>query len=719
MPHKLILGITSLLTVFFLVVSVPSALGADDHPAVPLEQAIQTVRQNFVIPTAFSDFSSGFSQSDSTQVWSLVWNAADDSGGSFSAQVNAVTGEVISMNTWQSQPGGSNRIPTVSWAEAKATASGLLQRLVPNRFPHLVMISDAEPELISPSGISSYTVNWRRMVNQIPVEGVGAWITVNAVSGQVEGYSLNWSDLPMPDPSGIIAPAAAGQSFVNHQMIQLQYQMPEQYRPYNSQTSTSPLLVYLLDHPSNGVIDAFTGQPLEPDMELRITGGGGYGGMEDQAARLSLTPEESAEIVDIAGLISQEQAAATILKWAQPDSQLELESASLGKDWRDPQQRIWSISWVSSSGPDPGSYQYLYGRVDARTDELLGFSLSLPSAESKPTLSQQSAQKLGEDLLRKLQGERYEQFRLDADSLAPYPTGKTMPESEPSIWSFKFIRIANGIDFPGNGADIVVDRIHQKIISYNLNWFYGDLPASQGILGTEKATQIYLQSAPLTLTYAAFYSPDKRDSEMRLVYMPQVPDGKPSFRMIEAHKGTLLDYQGQPIAPTRQVKSYNDVAGNFAEKEILLLARSGLMTEYGDSFHPGEKVKLAALLRPLLASRQSLDAVRALSDDEVVKRAVSLGWLKESQPSDSVVSRGQLAQILVRSLDLEYLARLWEIYKLPYRDTASLSNDLRGYAALCWGLNIIKADGVNFDAGHTISRAEAASALVRSLNVQR
>jgi hypothetical protein len=252
-----------------------------------------------------------------------------------------------------------------------------------------------------------------------------------------------------------------------------------------------------------------------------------------------------------------------------------------------------------------------------------------------------------------------------------------------------------------------------------LNWNYTDLPKPDGVISLEEANRIYLQNAPLTMTYAGYYSDKKNDTEMRLVYLPKVPDGGPSFQMLDAYSGRLLDYRGQPVLPIPSTQVFNDISTSYAFQEITLLGKAGLMKENGPEFRPGEAISLVDLLRTMLGIYQGPESIRGISENDIVQRAVNQGWLEQVLPPQSKVERGQLARIIVRSLDLKYLADLSEIYQLPYRDASVIDKDLKGYAALCWGLGIIRSDGVRFEPQHIVTREEAAMALVRSLGVKR
>jgi len=716
--------LSGLLAALLVLLSVPQVAWSATSTTIPLEQSIQVVRDNFVVPTDFTEFKSSFSQSETGNLWYLVWSHPDPGRGNFTAQVDASTGEVISMNTWNPAVKPQSRIPAISWLEAQKIATDLLQRLIPNRMPYLVLIEDLETLPLTSDGPPTYTINWRRIANQIPVEGIGAWVAVNAGNGQVEGYSLNWSPLSIPDPQGIIPAAGAVDRFEKEGLIKLQYVEPTVYVPMDTGLDQrQPRLVYRLDHPSGGALDAFTGDPVIPEYDLWYSGGAadGKGGAEQSAvpsAPPPLTPEEQAEIIKIAGLISSDQAAGIIMQWAKPGDGLVLRSANLDQDWQNPDRRIWSVSWSSGSSAGNGQNSYLYGRVDAKSGELLSFSLGLPAAvQSGSGLSRTSAQTRAADFLRRIQGDRFSQFKLDPNTPVNSSPVKLPTVSAVPNWVFHYIRMANGLDFPDNGADVTIDRSRGVITSYSLNWNYSELPSSAGVIGIDKATGVYLEAAPLELMYAPYYSAAKNDTLMHLVYKPQIPPGQPFFRMISAQTGELLDDSGKPVMAKARSHVFQDIAGNFAEREIALLGKAGLMTEYGDYFRPAEEAKLADLLRAMLGATAGLDSIRSLSDEDLIKQALAKGWLKETLPPDSKLSRASLSQLMVRYLGIDYLAALPDIYRIPYRDSGVLEAELAGYTALCWGLGIIRGDGAYFRPQQIVSRAETAAALVRALGV--
>lgn len=708
-----------------LVTLLPGTVLASSSPAISLDQAIENVRQIFNIPLEYTNFVSGFNDNINVQTWSLSWNNPSGSGGSFDAQVDASTGEILSMNCWNQDNLNNNHIPSISLAQAQKIGTELLQQLVPSRIASLVLIPDNQLISLTSSGNSEYTLHWQRIVNNVPVSSEGANIQINANNGQVQSYNLNWTNnLDLPAPSGIITPDAAREAFINAGMVQLEYILPNA-STNRDDTKSSPLLVYRLDHPSNGIIDAFTGKPLILDNGQSLYGGGGgMLGMNSKdsfagAAPIPKTPQEQAEIDQTSGLISQEEAAAEVAKWVDLSDNLILRTATLSKDGRDNNVRIWNLSWASNTSASSKQPVDLFGQVDAQTGELLRFHLDLPSDNSSAAaMTQMAAQNLADSFLKKVQPQRYSLLKLDQTSTDLNIKTKLRPTAGQTTWDFNYLRNVNGISFPGNGANIVVDRASQRIVSYTLNWIDSDFPSAQGIISSDQANDIYLQAAPLTLCYIPVYNDEKALSEVHLIYQAQSRPDQLDVSMIEAHNGEKLNQQGQPVTKNLCVHIFNDISGSFAEKEIALIGQAGLMSEYGDAFHPDEYIKLADLLRVMVNCSVDIYSTQNYTDQDVMNYALRQGWIKEMLPPESTVNRGLLSQLMVRFLGLEYVANLTAIYQLPYQDGSTLGDDLKGYAALTWGLGIIKGDGVNFDAQKLISRAEAASALVHSLGAK-
>ncbi|OAT82400.1 hypothetical protein A6M21_09330 [Desulfotomaculum copahuensis] len=717
------------LAVMLLITFFPAGVLAADKPAVSLEQAIKTVKENFEIPPDYTNFTSAYNSFNNTRVWSLTWSAPQGTGapgGSFNAQVDAGTGEVVNMNFLRpvKQPAQGVQIPAVSRTKALQTATDLLKRLAAKHLSELQPAPDNNQVIPLNYGPVTYSFRWQRLINGIPFPTDGVTIGINGTDGRVVNYNLNWTKASFPPATGAISAAKARQVFDDAGMLQLQYFLPSRIRPLTAGEKAPVKLVYQIHNPSNGVIDALTGKPLVPESGKWIQNyglPGGKGGAEmggaDQAST-PLSPAEQKEIAKTAKLISQDQAAAAVKKWLPIPDNMVLRDVGLGVDWQSPDIRIWSLSW-NTTKPGAGEPQYISARVNAQTGELIGFNLPYPNGglEQSGGMDRPAAQKMAEDFLKQVQPQRFQEVKLDDIVQQPAPMPMLKAGQNPPVQNFNYVRLINGIPFPGNGMTIAVDTVNKKIVSYNLNWPALNFPAPDGILGAKQAVDAFLKYRPLTLSYTQVFGPDG-PGEARLVYQPLAEPGMLVSNLIDAKTGAPLDWQGKPISRSGAFH-FNDIAGNFAEKEINLLGQAGIFGEYGDAFHPNEKITLISLLRAMLMVKNGVEPTRDLTDQEIIKQADDLGWLTEDQTPNATVSRLTLAKLMVRLLDLDRAARIKGIYVLPYKDAHAISPDATGYVALTWGLGIIKGDGSNFNPDHLTTRAEAAAALVRALEVKQ
>ena len=274
-----------LMVSFLLITLLPAASLASDRANISLDQAIQSVKQTFAVPPEYTNFSSGYNQGENSQSWSLNWTDPAGKGGNFGAQVDAASGEIISMNSWKPEPQTHNGIPSIALADAQNIGGDLLQRLIPSRVFSLVLIPENQLISLTSFGSSNYSVRWQRVFNNIPVMGEGVTMQISASDGQVINYNLNWTNKDMPSPNGIISLETARKSFISEGIIKLEYVMPYPGGSPVIAAQQSPRLVYRLDHPSRGVLDAFTGKPVLTANVGWLGGGGGAEGMDSSAKK--------------------------------------------------------------------------------------------------------------------------------------------------------------------------------------------------------------------------------------------------------------------------------------------------------------------------------------------------------------------------------------------------------------------------------------------------
>lgn len=706
----------------------PVKIAAPAKTEVSLEQAINLVKQNFTIPNEFSQFTSGFNSYNNRQSWSLNWSNPNQNGGNFTAQVDVNSGEILNMYQWKNtittQPESGFNLPQVSYAEAKEIAQQLVNKMLPTRLGELEFVPmDAEIISLYNYGPSTYSFQWKRMVNGIPFSSNSVSVQVNGTDGQVTSYNFNWSTESFPSAQAFLGEEKARQSFVENKMLELQYYLPPMIRPFASASSMNTTkaqarLVYQLSALSNGAtIDAFTGKPVKPENGQWLAGEGiaydrgGYGGEAKASQQPILTPEEQKEVEQNAQTLSQEQAVEAVKKWLPVPDSLTLRNVNLGLNGNYGQNRVWTLDWNSEQA-NPEGIQYLNAQVDAVTGELLAFNTSprvSAGPEQKTPIDRVAAQQFVEDFLKKIQPERFQEVRLIENPNDNYK----MMGGQSTLQEFNYQRLEKGVLFPGNGMTVMVDALSKTIISYYLNWGNLEFPDPAEGMAQSTAETEFLKARPLELKYVQMATPNGL-GEIRLVYQPSMENVLARSNVMDAKTGQFLDWQGQALVDQPRPYRFNDIAGNFAEKEISLLGQAGIFGENEELFKPDESLTMASILKAMIIAKNGVWQNVNLKDEDVLKQARELGWLKEEVSLTAGVTREQMAKLQMRLLNLEKVAQLTNLFQSPYEDVKD-DNSQIGYAALVKGLELMKIDGVNFDSGRVMTRAEGAYALVKTL----
>ena len=708
-------------------VAAPVAVLTPEKPQISLEQAIKIAKTGFEVPQGYTDFSSGFSTYNDRQTWSLRWSNPTGQGGDFSVQVDAVSGEIVNMNYWKyvdSSTGNVPVVPAITKPQAVAIANQLVSRLLPDKVGELVLVPlDNQIIPIGNYGVASYNVQYQRRIKGIPFNGNSVNIQVSGDDGHIISYSLNWTKTNIPEAQGVIGLDKAQQAFAANSMLKLQYWVPAPFKPLAKGENQKARLVYQLVGQNGGAIDAFTGEPVKLGagewLAADAMAQSGMGGAEKGAASGAnvpapvLTPEEQNEVNQTAELLSRDGAIAAVERWVEIPADLQLRAANLNLDWHNPRKRIWSFDWnPGDTTTEETTVRYLNARVDARTGELLGLNVAYQNpGKAESALDRAAARRIAEDFLKKVQPQRFAAVSLDEQTNI---SGKPVP-AKGEIQYFSYHRIANGIDFPGNGMSVSVDPVAGKVTNYDLNWPEIDLPGTDGILTQAAANEAFLKVRPLTLTYVQIYS-QGMPGAVRLVYLPTVPDrSAPTSNTMDAKTGELLDYQGRLLAQAPKPYVFSDLAGTTGEKEIGLLGQAGLFGDYGNLFKATEKMTLVSLLRAMYLSRFGFWNNTSLTDTDILAKAKEVKWLKEDLQPGAEVSRELLAKLMIRYIFLEKAADLKGIYQVSFRDAASINPDALGYVALATGAGILRVDGDSFGPQTAVTRAEGALSLFKAL----
>lgn len=687
-------------------------------PALTLDQAVQIVKNNFSIPEKYTRLTTGYNDFNNRATYSINWNSVEQPGGSFHAEVDANTGDILNVYTWEQPTKPSFKVPVLSAAEAEKAAIDLVAKLAGNHQSEMQLVKD-EQQVFAFNNYEPFTYNfrWIRMVNGIPFPGNGVNVSVRGDNGQIRNYNFNWTrDLTFPEASNVITPEKARQVFTDTPVLELQYYLPPIMNPQTPEPQRVLLVYQLSNKYYGGAIDALSGKPVTLDPQMGIYRPMDSTGTASTALSQSIeaVPSDAKSIVPEPGnsvQISRDEAVEVVKKMITIPEDLVLRNASLNQDWQNPGEQVWNLDW-NSQPTDMVNYRFLNARVNAKTGDFIGFSLSPtrnPDDKTDP-ITREAAQKVADEFLARVQPERFKLVKVDTAN--PY-----MGKTPSNMQSFNYVRMVNGIPVSRNGMNITVDTVAKQVMNYGLTWSNVEFPSPSNLLSLNQATDRFLKERPLALNYVQMFQQNGQQ-DVRLVYQPKNDYSSYLPMMLDAATGDPLDWYGKSQTQWVKPHYYTDIEGNFAEKEIGLLGLTGAFGEYGEAFRPDEKVTVGALFRAMLTAEGN-GRDRVLTNDDVLKMAKDRGWFSEDLKPDAELSRENLSKIMIRLINMETAAQVKGIYFVPFRDVYSLSQDSLGYIALSWGLGILRLDGLSVEPNKSVTRAEAAYALVHAYAVER
>lgn len=681
MKKKRIINLSLIICLVLSTISLP-AFGADED-GKGLEQAITEVKNIITVPDDYSNFSSSSTERDTSsgkiKVWRLDWKQKDGGDGSISASMGE-DGFLYEYNKYSGNE-TSNSLAKVTKDNAQAVAEEFLKKAIPEYYGQLKIVD-------SNSNISStqdYDFVYQGFINEVPVNFGNINIGVNKYTGEVNYYNgenLDTKGIQYPSIDDVIEQAAAQKAYIQKIGVDLKYYS---YYDYN-QKKMKIFAGYSIGGNGDNAIDAKTGQAVSLYREshlynIKDSVSGANADNSIAVMNEKLTEEETAEVNNVADLITKEKAESILRETFDIiTSNMKVKNTSLNKRTMD-NKYIWNVSFDGA-----------YGEVDAKSGEIISMHCYTGDNTKTINISKTEGQNIAEDFLKKIASDKFSQTKYEDVKRSIFKIGVVQPEK---TFSFNFMRQVNGIEFSSNSLQVEVDNASGKIAGYNNNW-YDDIsfPDVTKAMSKEAAFEKIKQLSNFTLQYAKL---DK--DKIGLVY--NFKDINENY-IIDPVSGVRLDFSGE-VYKTNKLPEYTDISGHWCEKTVKELLDNGYYLD-GDKFNPDMSITQGNFLKYLYSTVKS----SYNTDDEFYNMLIKNGIIKNEEKSpNSPVTNADAAKFVIRYLGYEKIAVHPEIFNNPFNDTIEEKN--KGYAAICYSLNIIKGTNGKFDESHNISNAEAAT----------
>jgi len=675
---------SGILTICLLLSTMYIPAFAAEEDSKGLEQAIIGAKKIITVPDNYTDFTHNSSERETgngkVRIWRLNWGEKEGNNGFISASIGE-DGYLYEYNKYNGDKGFSG-LAQVSKDEAQVSAEEFLEKATPEYAKQMKKID----ENYNISSNEEYNFTYQKFVNEIPVNFITVNVGVNKYNGEVTSFyggNPEIKGLEYPTKEGIIESSAAEKAYIEKIGVDLKYYS---YYDYN-QKKMNIFAGYSIDNNKNNAIDAKTGQVLSISKEDQIYDyqkdyEGGYV-LDNGLVKTNqqLTKEETDAVKNMANLITKEKAE-SILKETSDiiTSDMKVRDSSLNKNYIN-ERYVWNIAFENA-----------YGEVDAESGEVLSVRSYNYNNTGDKNISKPEAKNIAEDFLKRIAPNKFAQTKYEE---AENKFLKIDVVEEGNIFNFNFIRQVNGIAFSSNSLNVEVDKTKGKIVGYSNDWYDNvTFPNVSQVIGKEASFNKIKELAGFGLQYNII-SKDKVGLVYNLKNMSKA-------YIIDPVSGIRLDFTGQ-VYKENKLPEYTDISGHWSEKAVKELLENGYYID-GEKFNPNMNITQINFFKYIYSPIKN-----NYTDDQLYDMLIQSGVIKkEEKAPNSFVSNQDAAKFIIRYLGHDKIATHTEIFINPFKD--SIEEQYKGYAAMCYALNIIKGDrNGNFNGTRNISNAEAAT----------
>ncbi|MBZ2175853.1 PepSY domain-containing protein [Schnuerera sp. xch1] len=679
-----------ILTILFFTAFTSSTVYGENGYDEKLEQTIIKVKDIFQISDKYERFDSNIQSYDEMTYFYLNWYSEDETLGGISVTVDS-EGNIFSYHKYIPFQEPESRLPKINYQQGLESAIDFLEKVNSKVQDEIQYKEDVRP--LNPN-TTEYTYEFIRMKDDTFYPDNSISVHINKYTGEVSNYYTDWDkNMTLPSKVGIIQESKARESYKENIGLKLMY------KDTYEDGRLKHFLVYTTLK-NNNAIDAKTGEAININYYDIYRGlGGGDVGMADSLTDkddINLSPEERERVEKLSDILTSEEAENKAREILNIEDEFKLESTNFDSQLRNENDYFWSFNFVKYlENEEEIKYNV---SIDAKTGELLRFySNKSVNHNLKPKYNKKHSQKVAEEFIKQINSEKFKEIEYIASK------NKDMTHS----YSFKFMRKIKEAYVENDGIRVTVDGITGKVISYDMNWYKGELTSVENIIPVDEAYEILFNDIGFELRYGTLINfEDERDTEKEVKLIYAVESNKPLI--IDANTGDILDYNGKPFEEGKIVK-YEDIDNSYEKEKIELLAQHGVSFN-SKEFKPSEKIVQKDFLYLLLKSMEPYRIIHeAEMEDEGYNRLIDLGILKEEEKDpNGIVTKVEAIKYIIRAMDYERVAELNGIYKDLFKDQENIDPVMKGYLSLGYGLNIIEGNNGYIDPTYEIKREDAA-----------
>lgn len=652
-------------------------------------------------------------------VWYLsFYQYKKDANLNIDVTINGDDGKLISISKWDHNMLGENQVSKFTKEEAQKTAQDFLEKHHSNLLSQLKLDERYNTNYYpTDQGLrpTNYVFNYLRHEDGVPVLYDGVNIGVNSGTGELSSYTFTWTNEKLPEKKNIISKEKAQEIFEKSFDMNLTYiPVRDITSPYYDEIKEVKL-AYSPNYAPNGLIDAYTGKNID------------YSGIiQAEIKKIDLT---DAQKLEVAKLTKNNN----VVKKEMTREEAKKETEKLLKEIYNENVQIIDISYNSNTGGNNKAYKSWEARFkfeDSVTSEgYISLNATTGEVMNLNNYNWQMRDRIarGEEKLE--HGITWENAyhkaievlkELYPDKLKSTVTGQQYSESytyyndekiKDLEYYFNFQREENGIVFNNNYLTVSFDSFTGRLQSLYMNWDNIELPKAEGIIDKEKAKTVFLKESNVGLSYSYIYPmglANDAKPEIKLVYSNQPKGDLVYFNLLDAKTGVLMDWSGQLKTSEDSKKDLIEkISSHWAYKELKIMVERNIINL--ESISLEDKVTRKQALKMMTIAKGNMyygggeleqlkftDIDRDDPDYRYLQLAVDhrlIDNVEKPLNGDQYITREELAELLIKVVGLDKIAKIQGIYNIPVSDKADISKERFGYVALAYGLEIIKGRG--------------------------
>lgn len=673
-------------------------------------------------------------------VWDIQWQyEAGNTSYGFSSTVDAMTGELISTSLNIPQETNSSYYPPkLTKEQAMETAKSFITKAAPSiSIQDLVSQENSgwygEAALFGPV---QYNFYFQLKKNGILSSAEYVHVTVDG-NGSVASFSKSAEQLDYPKGPAKISQAAAEQAYKDELQVELSYipvrkdgKVSEWILGWRPAESAS----YPLDALTGKRFD-YQGKDITPDPAVYIEVPSGKQQFQPRTAVKEMTADEAVKVI--------KQVAAI------PDGRT-LQYSSLDQDYMNPERKIWRLTWGEETGMSRGwmPSSQTSAEVDALTGQILEYRVenygvqgnqttsSAPSGSTKLTV--ETAKSRANEWLNRLVPNASRDYKLVGKK------GETHMNAEETGYRYEFVRFVQGLPVNDLQISITLD-LYGQLQYYSVGRTQGleniTIKPQDAKVTKEAALEAYSNRYTFGLQYMSVggYYIDNTfmEQQVRLAYTPETKDPQQVYQVLDAVSGkwTTVYDNGRETASTIVP---SDLKGHSAEGDLSTLLQYGVIAPDVDGkVKPDESITVGEWLNMiskavtpyykdysgtygLTERKEILGVVPESPYYDAVSYSAKQKWIDADHvlKVDEKLTREELAGLLVSFVKYNKLAAFLtdDAGLNQFHDKSSIVS--KGEVALAVKLGLLQGQSGSFNPKGTVTRAEAASVIMRLVKLQ-